>query len=152
MFNRSTVRRSWKAAALAVALPLMLAGPAAASAGQQAAGQAPEPQAVILSAPFDTSCGLLPPNCTIRLNRATTRNAGTVTGIVSGIASAACDPLDLPIVKNVCRGAILASAGAFAIAATEYYHDGDCLGIKVLVAPTPLAAPERVKHGQHNCS
>jgi hypothetical protein len=34
----------------------------------------------------------------------------------------------------------------------NFYEDGDCLAIDILVTPTPIAAPPRVKHGEHNCS
>ena len=167
MFNRPTRRRSWKAAAVTAALPLMLASSAAAGTGQQAAGTAadtvaaktnlaralaPSSQALALRAPVQASCGLLPPKCTLRLDRSTTRRARNAATLASGIATAACDPIDLPVVKRVCTGAIALSVGGLALAASNYYEDGDCLAIDIVPLPTPVATPSRVKHGDHNCS
>jgi hypothetical protein len=157
----SNVRRYWKAAALTVALPLMLAAPAAASAGQAAGNAsdaaapakiAPASPAAVLSEAFDTSCGLLPPQCTLRLNRATTRRARNAAVLAGSIAAGACDPVDIPGLQTVCRTVIGVSVGALALAASNYYEDGDCLGIEILAGPVPIASPVRVKHGDHNCS
>jgi hypothetical protein len=157
----SNVRRFCKAAAVTVALPLVLAAPAAASAGQAAgnasdaaaaAKVAPASQAAVLSEAFDTSCGLLPPKCTLRLNRATTRRARNAATLAGTIAAGACDPVDIPTFQTVCRSLIGLSVGGLVLAASNYYEDGDCLGIELLVAPVPVASPVRVKHGDHNCS
>jgi hypothetical protein len=157
----SNVRRFWKAAALTVALPLMLAASAAASAGQAAgsasdvaaaAKVAPASQAAALSEAFDTSCGLLPPKCTLRLNRATTRRARNAAALAGTIAAGACDPVDIPGWQTACRTVIGLSVGGLVLAASNYYEDGDCLGIEILIGPVPIASPQRVKHGDHNCS
>jgi len=151
MFNRNRVRRSWKGAALTVALPLALASPAAASAGQNVVhGIAPSSQAVINSAPYEASCGLLPPNCTVRLNRATTRNARDTAQLAGPIATAACALVPGP--GAICAAVIGGGAAGLAVIATRYYEDGDCLALKIMPAPTPLVSPERVKRGEHNCS
>jgi hypothetical protein len=152
MFNHSKVRKSWRAAALTVALPLMLASPAAASAGQQAADNAPLSQAVVLSEPFDADCGLLPPHCTIRLNREMTRRARDAAQVGGPIAAAACTRVPVPLVAGVCAAAVAAGSQLLATFASNYYEDGDCLGIKVAAVPTPAVAPTRVKRGDHNCS
>jgi hypothetical protein len=168
MFNRDTVRRSWKAAALTVALPLVLASPAAALAGQQSDGQAarsaattanvaqvsaPLSQAAISSSPFDAGCGLLPPKCTVRLNRPMTRRARDAAQVAGPIAAGVCAAVPVPAVGAICAAAIAAAAQAFATAASNYYEDGDCLALNILpTPPTPIATPSRVKHGEHNCS
>ena len=157
MFDHNTVRRAWRPAAPAVALALVLAAPAAAGAGQQAAGEAraaaAPSQAVILSAPVSASCGLLPPACTVRLNRSMTRRARDAAGFAGSVGTAACSEISLPVVTRVCTGLVIVSAGTLATAATNYYEDGDCLAIKISPLPPPGSAlPERVKHGDHNCS
>jgi hypothetical protein len=159
MLNRDTARRSWRSAALAVALPLMLASPAAASAGQQAAGEAqraPAPSpAVILSAPVDAGCDWLPPSCTLRFNRDMTRRARNAAQLAGSLGGTACAGVPLPQVKGVCAAVIAATAGVLATAASNYYEDGDCLGIKIIANPIvqpAVAVPVRVKHGDHNCS
>jgi len=136
--------------ALTVALPLMLASPAAASAGQQAA--APPSQAVIAAAPFEGSCGILPPKCVVRLHRPTTRTARNAAQIGGPIAAGVCAAVVIPVGVAVCVAAIDASAQAFAAAAANYYEDGDCLAVNIVPVIPPIVSPSRVKRGDHNCS
>jgi uncharacterized low-complexity protein len=153
MFSRHTVRRSWKAAALMVALPLALASPAAASAGQQVEqGVAPLSQALISSAPVEGSCGVLPPKCTARLNRATTRNARDTADVTGTIAALVCLKVPIPLASGICMAAIAGSAQAISNAAGRYYEDGDCLAINIVPIVPPLVSVARVKRGDHNCS
>jgi hypothetical protein len=164
MFTHSTVRRSWRAAALTVALPLMLASSAAASAGQQAAGNAPHAaaaaktnvaqviappsRAVIRSSTFEGSCGLF--TCTVRLNRPATRNARDASWVISTAASM-CGFIPPPG-NIICGAAVAAGAVIVAVAAGRFYEQGDCLAINFNHPPLPSAAwPSKVSRGDHNC-
>ena len=152
MFDADTLRRFRKAAALMVALPLVLAAPAAASAGQQTVADltAPASQAVAAAEAVDVSCGVLPPKCTARLNRAqtrTARDAGAVAGVIAGVICA-----EVPGPGTPCTIALGGAATVLALSAGRFYEDGDCLGVEIMLAPVPLATPMRVKRGDHNCS
>lgn len=148
MFNRNTVRRSWKAAALTVALPLALASPAAASAGPNVTQGAPASQAVANNAEIDTSCGVLPPECIVRLDRAMSRRARDAEQLGGSLAPAICASIPGP--GTACAIAIGLGAQAISKVASNIYEDGDCLGLRIRVI-NPLPTPERVKRGEHNC-
>lgn len=151
MFNRNTVRGSWKAAALMVVLPLALASPAVASAGQQVEqGVVPASQAVVSSAAIDTSCGVLPPECIVRLDRATSRRARDAQQLGGSLPVAICASVPGP--GTACAIAIGLAAQTLAKVASNYYEDGDCLGLRIRLFPNPIPTPERVKRGEHNCS
>lgn len=89
------------------------------------------------------TCGIL--FCTVRFDRATTRNIADYTnlgGIVSGIAA---------VMGSVPAGIL---AGALAIdgwIAGRYYGNGNCLGIKYQRNTFLVVGPVQVQRGTYNC-
>jgi hypothetical protein len=105
------------------------------------------------SPPFQGDCGWV--TCTIRLDRAQTRNARDA-GAVIGIAAGACGAASAGTLALVCGAAVAPAAGIIAVAAARFYEQGDCLQFKFLKYPpagvVQLAVPGSVKRGTRNCS
>ena len=102
---------------------------------------------------FQGDCGRL--TCTVRLDRAQTRNARDA-GAVIGLAAGGCGALSLGVLSPVCAAAVAPVAGVVAVAAARFYEQGDCLQIKVAkIAPAggvPPALPGAVRRGTRNCT
>ncbi|MFC7533231.1 hypothetical protein [Actinoplanes sp. GCM10030250] len=111
------------------------------------------PPAAQASPPFQGDCGHL--TCTVRIDRAQTRNARDA-GAVIGIAAGACGVFSAGTLAVVCGGAVAPAAGLLALAAARYYEQGDCLQIKFTKYPGPggvrAAWPGAVKRGTRNCT
>jgi hypothetical protein len=102
------------------------------------------------SSTFQGDCSWV--TCTIRLNRAATRNARDASWLI-GAAAGACAVVTEGAGAVVCGAAIAPAAVVLAVAAGRYYESGDCLGIKFTHPPVPSVAwPSSVEHGTHNCS
>lgn len=105
------------------------------------------------SPPFQGDCGHL--TCTVRLDRAQTRNARDA-GAIIGIAAGVCGAVSLGSLSPVCAVAIAPTAGITAIAAARFYEQGDCLQFKIskFRGPNglPLVMPGSVKRGTRNCT
>jgi hypothetical protein len=100
---------------------------------------------------FQGDCGRL--TCTVRVDRAQTRNARDAGGVI-GIAAGVCGVFSAGTLAIVCGGAIAPAAGVIALAANRYYEQGDCLAIKFTKPGLPgpqLAWPASVKRGTRNC-
>ena len=104
---------------------------------------------VVADPSFQGDCGYV--TCTLRLNRAMTKNARDA-GAIIGIAAGACATFSGPV-AIVCGAAIAPAAGITAVLAARYYDDGDCIKFKFYpVPPTGAAIPERLDHGTYNCT
>jgi hypothetical protein len=104
---------------------------------------------VIADPTFSGSCGWF--TCTVRLNRAATRNARDASWII-GAAAGACGAVTAGTASIVCAAAIAPAAVVMAVAAGRYYEAGRCLAINFAHPPLPsIAWPSSVKHGDHNC-
>jgi hypothetical protein len=105
------------------------------------------------SPPFQADCGNV--TCTVRFDRAQTRNARDA-GAVIGIAAGACGVFSAGTLAVVCGGAVAPAAGLVALAAARFYEQGDCLQIKFTKHPGPGGAraawPGAVKRGTRNCT
>jgi hypothetical protein len=100
---------------------------------------------------FQGDCGRI--TCTVRIDRAQTRNARDVGGII-GIAAGACGVFSAGTLAVVCGAAVAPAAGVIALAANRFYEQGDCLAIKFTKPGLPgpqLAWPTSVKRGTRNC-
>lgn len=94
-------------------------------------------------------CGWV--NCTMRLNRAATRNARDAGWIIP-FAAGACGVVTGGAAAVACAAAIAPAAGLLAVFAGRYYEAGNCLAIKFTHPPFPPAAwPSQVKRHSHNC-
>lgn len=136
-------------AVLSLALALAL-DPAASLASARQTAERVELSAY-LTGSFQGDCGDL--TCTVRLDRAQTKNARDV-GAIIGIAAGACGAVSAGTLALVCGASAAPSAGAISVAANRVYDDGDCIQFKFLKAPVnppPPAVPGRVKHGTRNC-
>jgi hypothetical protein len=107
------------------------------------------PATMALRSPaFQADCGWI--TCTIRLNRATTRNARDAGWLISaaGVFCGFAGPG-----AAVCAAAIIPPSVTLAVFAGRYWEEGNCLGIRFSRPPIPSVAwPVRVKHGSYNCS
>lgn len=92
-------------------------------------------------------CGWV--TCTIRLNRAWTRNARDAAWII-GAAASLCAFIG-GVGAAACGAAVAIPAVAYAVFAGRYYEDGDCLGIRVVKYAPGLSYPVRVKRNSYNC-
>ena len=97
---------------------------------------------------FEGDCGYA--TCTLRLNRARTRDARDAGWLV-GAAGGACAVVSAGVLAVICGAAIAPAAVVLAVAAGRFYEDGDCLKIKFAVTGQ-AAWPERLPHGDHNCT
>ena len=93
-------------------------------------------------------CGWV--TCTIRFDRASTRNARDA-GWLIGAAAGMCAVLTGGILAVVCGAAIGPSAVIIAVYAGRYYESGNCLQIKVTKSWPAAAWPGSVKRGTRNC-
>jgi hypothetical protein len=139
IFSRRYVRRAVAAtmvAPVATGLMLVISAPSAEA-----------------SPPFQGDCGSL--TCTVRLDRAQTRNARDA-GAVIGIVAGACASVSLGTLAPVCGAAIAPAAGITALAAARFYEQGDCLQIKFSKIPgpggLPVGIPGSVRRGTRNCN
>ena len=111
------------------------------------------PPAAQASPPFQGDCGHL--TCTVRLDRAQTRNARDAYAVI-GIAAGACGAISAGTLAVACGAAVAPSAGLLALAAARFYEQGDCLQIKFTKHPGPAgvraAWPGAVKRGTRNCT
>jgi Na+/proline symporter len=104
----------------------------------------------VSSSTFQGDCSWV--TCTIRLNRAATRNARDASWLI-GAAAGACAVVTEGAGAVVCGAAIAPAAVTLAVAAGRYYESGRCLGIKFTHPPVPSVAwPSSVKYGTRNCS
>jgi hypothetical protein len=105
------------------------------------------------SSPFQGDCGTI--TCTVRLDRAQTRNARDA-GAVIGIVAGACASVSLGTLAPVCGAAVAPAAAITALAAARFYEQGDCLQIKFSKVPgpggVPVAIPGSVRRGTRNCN
>jgi hypothetical protein len=159
-FPGRTGRRT-TAVAVAVMMASMVALPGAAQASASRANASVAQTApaaashavstfALRSSTFQGDCGWV--TCTLRLNRAATRNARDAGWLIAA-AAGACGVVTSGAGAVVCGAAIAPAAVTLAVFAGRYYEDGDCLGIKFTHPPVPSVAwPSRVKHGSYNCS
>jgi hypothetical protein len=103
---------------------------------------------VVADPSFQGDCGYT--TCTLRFNRARTRDARDASWLISA-AAGACGVATGGTLALVCGAAIAPAAVVIAVAAGRYYEDGDCLKIKFPVIGG-IAWPGRVKHGDYNCT
>ena len=92
-------------------------------------------------------CGWV--TCTIRFDRATTRNvrdAGALIAISAGACSVVSGPAGV-----ICGASIAPSAGLIALAAQRFHEEGKCLGIKFTKNFPPFAWPVSYSRGYMNC-
>ncbi|MFN8018785.1 MAG: hypothetical protein U0P45_11760 [Acidimicrobiales bacterium] len=104
---------------------------------------------VVADPSFQGDCGYV--TCTLRLNRARTRDARDAGWIIAA-AGGACAVMSAGALAVVCGAAVAPAAVVLAVAAGRYYEDGDCLKIKFSVTPGSSAWPERLEHGDYNCT
>jgi hypothetical protein len=92
--------------------------------------------------------------CTVRLNRAGTKQAGSVAKL-NEIARKGCGLLKNAAAIAYCEDAVTRARELIAKSATIYHKEGDCLGIKykkyVKGASRALGKPVQVKAKTHNC-
>ena len=89
--------------------------------------------------------------CTIRIDRAQTRNARDASWII-GAAAGACAIVSAGTLALVCGASVAPAAVVLAVAAGRFYENGNCLGIRFL--PTPPVSPAwpvEVRKGTYNC-
>ena len=101
---------------------------------------------------FQGDCGRV--TCTVRLDRAQTRNARDAGGVI-GIAAGVCGVFSGGTLALVCGAAVAPAAGVIGLAANRFYEQGDCLQIKFTKPGLPgprLAWPGSVKRGTRNCT
>jgi hypothetical protein len=105
---------------------------------------------VVADPSFHGDCGYV--TCTLRFNRARTRDARDAGYLIVG-AGSACATFSQAL-RVVCAGAVAPAALALSIAAQRWYEDGDCLKIKFNKVPVPgiVAWPQRLDHGTYNCT
>ena len=103
---------------------------------------------VVADPSFQGDCGYV--TCTLRFNRARTRDARDAAWII-GAVGGACAVVSAGTLAIVCGAAVAPAAVVLAVAAGRYYEDGDCLKIKFSIAGG-LAWPGRVDHGDYNCT
>ena len=97
---------------------------------------------------IDRDCGdWKTPTCTWRFDRTTTKNLRTVSAVL-GIMAGACSFVG-PIAV-FCAAAVVPASGLLAIAASNYYEDGDCLGVRTLKTGGPFWFT-RVQRHTYNC-
>lgn len=105
------------------------------------------------STPFQSDCGTV--TCTVRLDRAQTRNARDASALI-GMAAGVCGVITAGTFAVACGAAVAPAAGVLALAAARFYEQGDCLQIKFTKYPGPAgvraAWPGAVKRGTRNCS
>lgn len=92
-------------------------------------------------------CGII--SCTIRFDRAATRNARDASWII-GAAAGACAVLSSGTLAIVCGAAVAPAAVVAAVAAGRYYENGNCLGIRFYVLGG-VGWPTEVKRNTYNC-
>jgi hypothetical protein len=96
------------------------------------------------------SCGWV--HCTMRLNRAATRNARDAGWLIT-FAAGACGVVTGGAAAVACAAAIAPAAGVVAVFAGRYYVAGNCLAINFTHPPfPPVAWPSQVKRHDHNCT
>jgi hypothetical protein len=147
---------------LAGMVAFMIALPGVAQASQahsESVARSAQPAAVVMSGAssavsqarsswVQADCGWV--TCTIRLDRASTRNARDAAWLISA-AGAFCAFAGPG--AAVCAAAIIPPAVTLAVAAGRYYENGNCLGIRFSKPPIPSVAwPTEVKHGSYNCN
>lgn len=92
-------------------------------------------------------CGII--SCTVRLDRAATRNARDA-GWLIGAAGGPCAVISAGTLAIVCGAAIAPAAVVLAVAAGRDYENGNCLGIRFYVAGG-VGWPTEVKRNTYNC-
>lgn len=103
---------------------------------------------------FQGDCGDV--TCTVRLDRAQTKNARDVGGLIA-IAGGLCAAVSGGTLAAACAAAVAPAAGVLAVAANRYYDNGNCLGVRFIKYPLPwpfpvvVAWPTEVKFGDYNC-
>ena len=103
---------------------------------------------VVADPAFQGDCGYI--TCTVRLDRAQTRNASDASWIITGFA-AACSVLG-GLTGLLCAAAIAPGAVALAVAAGRFYENGNCIGARFyLNVILPVAWPVEVRRGTYNC-
>ncbi|MSO86620.1 MAG: hypothetical protein EXQ71_03745 [Acidimicrobiia bacterium] len=108
---------------------------------------------VVADPSFQGDCGTV--TCTVRLDRAQTKNARDASQLV-GAAATICGVLSGGTLAIVCGAAILPASIVLATFAGRYYGDGNCLGIRFNKYPVPplvtfVGWPTQVKYGEYNC-
>ncbi len=88
--------------------------------------------------------------CTIRFDRAATRNARDAGWLVAA-AAGACAVVG-GVTAIICGAAIAPSAVVIAVAAGRYYEEGKCLGIKFTKTYPAVAWPVSYSRGYKNCA
>ena len=92
---------------------------------------------------YSGDCGVV--TCTIRFNRAWTRNVRDGAGL-SGIAAGVAAAFYLPVTP------LAALLAAHAIFAGRYYENGNCYGFRYSPITGTFGIPVQVTHGTHNCA
>ena len=107
---------------------------------------------VVADPSYQGDCGYV--SCTLRFNRARTRDARDASLLI-GLSATACGFLTGPAAP-ACAVAIGLQAGAIAVFANRFYEQGDCLKLKLplsdLFSPVPVAIPQSLDHGSYNCT
>lgn len=103
---------------------------------------------IVADPTFQGDCGII--TCTLRLNRASTRNARDAGWLIAA-AAGGCAVISAGVGAVVCGAAVAPAATLLAVAAGRYWENGNCLGIKIAVAPGTPSWPTQVKKNTFNC-
>ncbi|MFG1797513.1 hypothetical protein [Nocardia sp. NPDC049149] len=108
------------------------------------------PAGVAAADPTQSDCGNI--TCTVRLDRAQTRNARDRSWLVGAGSGLICVGLG-GAGRTVCAGVIALVATDIAVNAGRYYEDGNCIGIRLLQHTNlTYAGTTEVTRGTYNCA
>ena len=102
---------------------------------------------VVADPSLQADCGWV--TCTVRFDRATTRNARDAAWLVS-TAAVLCSAIG-GVGAAVCGFAFALGAVEIAVFAGRYYESGNCLQLKVTKSWPAVWWPGSVRRGTQNC-